>query len=265
MSDIHKFWARFPSRFPQPLSQNLRNLVLYSDLPLGWFPTLDLRTVKFLNLHSLTLGHHIFHHHQVDWILSHGATLEELNLDRCSILYQIGHSIPGWLDSEGYPVAQPPGHNICDYGWSSAPDDLDDAPEFTRTLQFRSNALRWHDIFSCFASSLPKLQTFRFGASKQWNFHVESRYADRGLAGSPGHPIMPWEDEQNIRNELLEERYLIWDDWEMKYRPHWTTEDNEYEKEDWSTEWTARFETYPKCEEEDKRSLQALITTLGSR
>jgi hypothetical protein len=213
-------------------------------------------------LHSLTLGHHIFHHeHQVDWIISHSSTLKELYLDRCSILYQIGCSIPGWLDEEGYPRAIPPGGVAADYGWSCGPEH-GDHQEFARDLQFTSISIRWHDIFRRFANELHNLHTFKFGSSKQWKMDTASRYILQGFH-SHALPIMPWEDERNIENRILESRYVIWDDWENNYRPHWTSETaadvwKKMDKE-WRQEWKDRLEAYPGCKEEDEGALQALL------
>jgi len=67
LCNIHPFWHMFLDRIFKLSHENLGTLVLYSDLPLVWFPKLDLRTVHFPKLRSLTLGHHIFYHtHQVD-------------------------------------------------------------------------------------------------------------------------------------------------------------------------------------------------------
>ncbi|KAF1966478.1 hypothetical protein BU23DRAFT_324829 [Bimuria novae-zelandiae CBS 107.79] len=55
VGNIHPFWETFPARFLQPASSTLKTLVLYSDLPLGWFPKLDLRDVHLPHLASLTL------------------------------------------------------------------------------------------------------------------------------------------------------------------------------------------------------------------
>lgn len=94
-----------------------------------------------------------------------------------------------------------------------------------------------------------------------------SRYYEKGYYEKGYHshalPIMPWEDEKNIENRVLEERYVIWDDWEQDYRPHWTsrTMTDVWEEMDtsWRKEWKIRLEAYPDCDEDDENTLQALL------
>jgi hypothetical protein len=237
--------------------------VLYSDLPLGWFPKLDLRNVYFPQLKCLALGQHIFHHNrQIDWIIPHSSTLEELYLDRCSILYQIGHTIPKWLDEEGYPKEDSNG-----YDWSPDPENLQDDNAFSLILQFESINLRWHDIFFRFAEGLV-LQDFRFGSSKQWK-STDSRYINQGCQ-SVGMPFMTWENEKNIENQILGTRYLIWDDMVQEYRPRWTSQaglynNNKAKNSFWRDEWRATFEPYPDCREDDQTALHALLEKIRGR
>ncbi|KAL1608279.1 hypothetical protein SLS60_003218 [Paraconiothyrium brasiliense] len=254
---IHAFWETFPAQFLRPASNTLTILILYSDLPLGWFPKLDLRAVHLPRLSSLTLGHHILHHdYQVNWIISHRDTLRELILDRCSVLYQIGCSIHDWLDDDGYPRNADP---FGEYGYSADPDD-------ERELLFKSNDVRWHTVFSRFESSLIKLREFRFGSSTQWDFNTTSRHF---RAGAVSHmPIMPWEDEHNIKSGLFEERYVIWDDWQNEYRSKWFEKDSRGRNkfgDGWRDEWLARLEQYPECGNEDKDALQALLRAVKGR
>lgn len=254
----------FPAQFLLPASDTLTTLVLYSDIPLGWFPRLDLRAVHLPKLSSLTLGHHILHHdRQVDWIISHGDTLRELIFDRCAILYQIGCTILDWLDNDGYPRKE-----IEDQGSYGLSADLydEDNEEFKRTLSFKSNDLRWNSVFSRLASSLPHLHEFRFGASSQWDFDTTTT---QFRSGATTHmPIMPWEDEHNIRSSLFEERYVIWDDWQNEYRSKWMKKTQHGRDEfgvGWPDEWLARAEEYPQCEKEDEAALRALLETVKGR
>ncbi|KAJ4353886.1 uncharacterized protein N0V89_005616 [Didymosphaeria variabile] len=260
---IHPFWKTFPAQLLQPASDTLTTLVLYSDLPLGWFPKLDLRAVHLPKLSSLTLGHHVLHHdHQVNWIISHRDTLRELILDRCSVLYQIGCSIHNWLDDDGYPrnVDQ-----FGEYGYSADPNDEDPA-EFERELLLKSNDVRWHTVFSRFASSLLNLREFRFGSSTEWDFNTTTRHF---RAGAVTHmPIIPWEDEHNIKSGLFEERYVIWDDWQNEYRSKWFEKDSRGRNkfgDGWQDEWLARLEDYPWCGKEDGDALQALLQAVEGR
>ncbi|OAG05651.1 uncharacterized protein CC84DRAFT_1259051 [Paraphaeosphaeria sporulosa] len=261
---VHPFWESFPALFLLPASTTLTALVLYSDIPLGWFPKLDLRAVHLPNLASLTLGHHILHHnHQVDWIVSHGETLRELIFDRCSILYQIGCNTLGWLDDDGYPKNDPT-TDFDGWGWSADPED-DGDEEFGRNLLFKSNDLRWGTVFSRLASSLPRLHEFRFGTSSQWDFDTTTVHF---RSGATTHmPIMPWEDEHNLNNSLFEERYVIWDDWQNEYRSKWmkTLHGRDEFGVDWRDEWLELAEEYPQCERDDLEALQALLETIKGR
>lgn len=231
--------------------------MLYSDLPVGWFPKLDLRPVHLSRLRSLTLGHYIFYRsHQIDWILSHSSSLEELNLDRCAILYQIGHSIKDWLDDEGYPIGKDP-HNIgyLDYGWSTIPNNhRDPRPNFV------SSDLRWHGVFRRFGKTLKKLRTFRFGESGQWNFDGPSQFDETDTPGYP-LPTMPWNDEHNMIPCTMQFCYRIWDDWDQQYRYDWKRSDGTYYSEDhgWRDDWTAEFELPPDCLQQDEDALEAFL------
>ncbi len=63
----------------------------------------DFRGLHFPKLKKLQLENYTFSHDwQLDWILSHGATLEELMLDDCPIVSFIRNY--GEIDEEGYPV-----------------------------------------------------------------------------------------------------------------------------------------------------------------
>jgi hypothetical protein len=244
-------------------------LVLYSDVPVGWFPKLDLRPIHLRRLRSLTLGHNTFHKdYQFDWILSHGSTLEELDLDRCSILYQIGHCIEDWQDDEGYSIGKETDSRELDYGWSPDPG-LGEVSKF----YFNNWGRRWHEALPKFAISLPKLRTFRFGSSQQWNLDIESRYAGRGNVGTFRLPIMPWRDEENLVSSILDDRYMIWDDYQQQYRAHWRIEQNVGEEdflgsngygEAWPDEVVEQIHSFPDCKTEDRDALGLLLDVIRS-
>jgi hypothetical protein len=272
-SAIHPFWHNYVERFLQPSQHTLSKLVLYSDVPVGWFPKLDLRPIHLGRLRSLTLGHHIFFNDcQFDWIHSHGSTLEELNLDRCSILYQVGHCIEDWQDDDGYPVGKITDSGELDYGFSPDPGWED-----VSRYYFMNWERQWHEVFSDFAMNLPKLRTFRFGSSKQWNLDVESRYAEqRTDDGRFRLPIMPWRDEENIVSSIFDERYTIWDDYLQQYRARWRIELNvgmeDYlgsngTGEEWPDEVVEQLLPFPDCEKEDQDALKLLleVTRSGGR
>jgi hypothetical protein len=186
--------------------------------------------------------------------------MKELYLDRCSILYHIGHTNSDWLDEEGYPKSDSRSLN---------PEHYDDSDEFSSELQFASFDLRWHQVLSQFKERLHALQHFRLGSSKQWKIDVPSRYAQQGCMIG-GLPIMPWEDEKNIESRILKTRYMIWDDMNQMYRPRWISQTGLRNRDDyghryWKDEWKARFAPYPDCEEEDEAALQALLEKIRRR
>lgn len=270
-ANIHPFWHNYVDRFLRPSQHTLSKLVLHSDVPVGWFPKLDLRPIHLGRLRSLTLGHHIFHKdHQFDWILSHDSTLEELNLDRCSILYRIGHCIDDWQDDDGYPIGKDTDSGEPDYGLSL---DLGDESDDEYRFYFNDWERYWYEVFPDFAVKLPKLHTFRLGSSKQWNLDVESRYAEQRTMGTLNLPIMPWRDKENIVSSILDDRYMIWDDYQQKYRARWRIEQN-VETEgyrafngmgnQWPDEQVEQLQPFPDCETEDRDALELLLEVIRS-
>lgn len=247
VTECHREWASFPSTWLAPAS-NLRHLTIYSDYPVGFFPKLDLRQVHFAYLESLALGQVIFCNDRLfDWITDHAATLKELYLDHCSLLYQFGGSREEeWIDAEGYPTV---GYSSMDYY------------KERKLLQLRSYEKRWHDVFDVFSTSLHHLRAFRFGTSKKWKFDTNNRYDD----GDPGMPIMPWEAETDLQNELFEDRYMIFSDYDDKYIARWkdSYEEEVTDPDNWDAEDLKRFEEYPRCKDEDERALRDLMIKMG--
>ncbi|KAF2442926.1 hypothetical protein P171DRAFT_474243 [Karstenula rhodostoma CBS 690.94] len=254
VTDCHEEWASFPSGWLEP-AKNLRHLTLYSDLPTGWFPKVDLCSVHFAQLESLALGQFVFSDDRhFKWIVDHSATLQELYFDHCSILYQSGASQERnrWLDDEGYPKI-----NLDDsvHGYSSLPGNGEE-----HILTLESYTIRWSDAFALFSRSLTSLRTFHFGTSSQWQFRTPNRRDD----ASAGHPIMPWEGERDLKNELFKERYLVYNDWDEDYNVHWEgSYEDVLDKKFWTDEELARFEKYPQCTDKDEGALKELLGKLG--
>ena len=157
---------------------------------------------------------------------------------------------------------------------SLAPLYREEYEEFSKNLYFASTSIRWSNAFSQFAR-MKDLRTFRFGSSSQWVIATESRHSWRGFQYG-GHPVMPWEDEKNIENLILEERYVIWDDWNQEYQPHWKKRFPTYYPERcsdgystrgiyWTEEWMSQFQPYPDCKEEDQAALDALLRKIGMK
>ena len=243
------FWERYPSRWLLPATNTLRHLTLYSNLVVGWFPKLELRNIHFPHLESLALGQFMFSHDwQFNWILSHSGTLKHLYLDRCSILYQIGHANSRWLDPEGYPVV---GRGYPRWGHSRLMDETG----FDETLKFINYETRWHDVFTRFSASLTHITMFRFGSSSGWNFETHNRYW-----GHVGMPIQPWEQESEISNLVFDQMYLLYNDWSYEYMTRWSDDDG---LKRWERFWCNSMQDPPECFDKDRAALQALLRKLG--
>ncbi|KAH1627705.1 hypothetical protein KXX21_001348 [Aspergillus fumigatus] len=85
-----RFFAKLPSVWLKPTTSSLEHLTLFCDTWFWFRPKLDLSQIHFPRLKSLVLGNFtFFQDSQLEWILSHGATLSELSLDDCMILYDL--------------------------------------------------------------------------------------------------------------------------------------------------------------------------------
>ena len=138
---LYKFYEDFPNTWLKPASQNLESLTIHGDDCWGYMPKCDFRGLHFPKLRKLELSNYsISHDWQLDWILSHASTLEELILNQVSITsYVYNYGTP---DAEKYPT------NPADMS-----GDL-----FTFEMP-----TKWSHLFSQFESRLPKLKHFKFG------------------------------------------------------------------------------------------------------
>ncbi|KAL2850667.1 hypothetical protein BJY01DRAFT_209739 [Aspergillus pseudoustus] len=148
---LHSFFPTLGSTWLAPAAANLEHLTLYSNLFIGFFPICDITNIHFPRLKTLALGNYTFmHDSQLDWITSHGSTLQELYLDDCPILYEVKLSAADTartlLDKDRYK----PHPRIVG-------DDL-----------YASYDKRWCSYFGAFAEKLPHLRHFRFGHSPAW-------------------------------------------------------------------------------------------------
>ncbi|KAJ6062489.1 uncharacterized protein N7446_006609 [Penicillium canescens] len=148
----------------------LQHLSLCSREYSGFYPHLDLSNLFFPRLKTLSLGNFCFFHDgQIDWILKHGDTLEEIYFDDCAILYDFG------MMEENV--------DAC-----ALPRDTLVRREGDESL-YGSFEKRWHHIFDLFAEKLPKLRHFRIGRSN-W------------------YPDIPFEQERDIKVGLYYNRYM---------------------------------------------------------
>ncbi|KAJ6031012.1 hypothetical protein N7540_001744 [Penicillium herquei] len=168
--EIRKFFKELPSTWLSPAAPSLQHLSLCSREYSGFYPPLDLSNLFFPRLKTLSLGNFcFFHDDQIDWILKHGDTLEEIYFDDCAVLYDFGMME----------------HNLdaC-----SLPRDTLVYREDNHSL-YGSFEKRWHHIFDLFAEKLPKLRHFRIGRST-W------------------YPDIPFEQESDINVGLYHNRYM---------------------------------------------------------
>ena len=142
--DLIDFWLA-------PVQHNLVNLKIYSNSYWGYLPKCDLRKLHFPKLKGLAFGNMTFTHDwQLDWIVSHGQTLESLTLDDCPIVHDaiVGQT----MDHERYAKLQ---------------DDksLEWDPWKEKAWSYGS---RWHDYLRKMTVGLPRLQHFGMGHGA-WN------------------------------------------------------------------------------------------------
>jgi hypothetical protein len=163
MAAIHKmFNDDLLEHWLKPLQDQLTHLTIYCDAYWGVWPRCDLRTVHFPQLKSLTLGNFsIVHDWQVDWILSHGSTLEELHFDDCPITIAL----------RLFPEQ-------CRANFPELMTDTDDRdPEDLREYIKDDVSLRWHDVLPRFQARLPHLKSFVMGRGNwDWGLHFLERH-----------------------------------------------------------------------------------------
>jgi hypothetical protein len=138
-------------------SPNLTSLSLSCDTYWGYIFGCDFRSLHLPNLKKLELGKYaISHDSQLNWIVSHGNTLEELVLKDVVILsYAYGLRYPT-LESE---------HN--EYALSN--DTFD-------TTHAWLHPHSWEDYFLKFKDELPKLKHFELNSDLEGAGMVENRY-----------------------------------------------------------------------------------------
>ncbi|KAF7626505.1 F-box domain protein [Aspergillus flavus] len=172
----HEFFAEMPFAWLKPTMGSLENLTIYCDNYWGFFPKLDLKGIHFPRLKTLALGNFGFAQDaHVEWIVSHEATLAELYLDDCTILYDVG------ITKENI--------GRCSFEKTEMEVRIrEDCPSLSK--HYRSYEKRWHDLFDTFRTRLPLLRHFRMGTT----------------CWSDG---MPFEKEANINIGLMNDRYMV--------------------------------------------------------
>lgn len=151
--ELHTFFGqKLAEHWLEPTRKHLTHLKLYArDMYLGYLPRCHLPFFPILK--TLLIGGMSFtSDSQLDWILQHKRTLEELKFDNCTIV--IGVRIPSTLDSSNYPIE--PLFNSSVTGSILQPSSF-------------SYNMRWHDYFKRLANELPALRSFRCGFGDWYN------------------------------------------------------------------------------------------------
>ncbi|KAL5337261.1 hypothetical protein BJX70DRAFT_389444 [Aspergillus crustosus] len=138
----HVFFLELPSVWLKPTTANLRHLTIYSSIYCGFYPKLNWSGIHFPPLKSLALGNHGFvHDSQLEWILSHAATLSDLYLDDCGIVDEVA---------------------IADYERTLLDPALYKKREGLRDNLYASYSKRWVDYFRAFKDGLSHLRRFHY-------------------------------------------------------------------------------------------------------
>jgi hypothetical protein len=147
--DVGGFTRALPDYWLKPMTTQLTHLTLSSpDCPWGIWPFVDLRQIPtFTRLKSLYLGNFtIAHDWQIDWIVSHSATLEELVFDDTSIIVAL------LFNKEQVEINF---SNLSQLKHTISEDEKEEDKEYLVELE-----LRWHHVFDRSREGLPLLQHF---------------------------------------------------------------------------------------------------------
>lgn len=226
--ELHEFFGRQLSRdWLSHCAPHLTTLKLYAGtVHWGFVPKCVLP--HFPALVSLSLGRMTFtHDSQLQWLLSHAATLQELILDNSPIV--VGAAWFGALDADGYPL-------------DTSSVITADAPS---TFTYSG---RWHHYFRAFREHLHQLRTFGCG--------FNSDHWEQAIAFQESHTLKP---------RLWPERYRNFDTCWLE-RPPFATLNAEgaVERGAYDGSWV-QAPCYPDCTDEDITELVKLREMMATR
>ena len=230
-----------------PMQAQLTHLTLHCNTYWGVYPQWQLNNLHFPQLKSLALGKWtIAYDWQINFITSHGQTLDQLTLTNCPILHALC-------------MTPKQSNNIWD---GPRPGTGRGRPH---TVNFFPD-LRWHTVLPEFTSKLPKLKHFSMGRGPI-GIHFWNR-AD--LSGDEA-----FEDRYSLTPCIDSSRYAIF---HYGNGPvEWRERDIErgwYQKAGWeSLPWRGdeidedlkRKVQYPDCLQEDQEALRDLLRTVKGR
>ena len=238
--DLQQYWL-------EPLQDKLVNLKIYSNCLWGYLPKCDLRGLHFPRLKSLALGNMTFTHDwQLEWIISHGDTLESLTLDDCPIIHEA--MVLDDHDSERY----------------LAFDDIEGLQWHGKEPVHWAYGARWHDYFRKLHRELPHLQRFGIGRGP-WVPYIGEDHASEAFRAAASLPA-----------RLAASRYQIfhWGTGPCQWVEPESCSQDEYEKitvleEQYDSCWDEDDPVppplYPDCWDEDQMALDELLSVVESR
>jgi len=230
-SELQQYWLG-------PIAANLEYLKLHGSKEVYWvfFPVCNLP--HFPKIKTLILGGVSFtSEKQVQWILSHASTLQELILDNATI--GVAVEIEEFeVDVESRTVLYERSQQTQWHGYLPVSRDHLLRPESWL------DATRWHHLFRRFREGLPRLRHFAFN---------HSHWDDRAF-----------EHADALGTALKEERYAFFKEF------YWTSfSDPNFGNvvfKEWEEDQKDRLHIErPDCDEEDQQALNELLEELKKR
>jgi hypothetical protein len=230
-SRVRYFETHIPRQWLMPIQQQLTHLTLYTEkIMWGFLPFCDLRAIHFNKLRSLCLANWtIIHDWQIDWLISHGKTLQQLIFVTCPIIVALRmEDKPGhWPELEPVYATQ-----------------ID-------TIYIEEVSLRWHHV-------LPRLQA---GLSQLKHFAMGHRKEEKGASAFEGRYEMP--------AEIDEHRYItLSHSYEEGESCYWRTCLKKAEGDEvlhFEYGGQKKVVTLTPCIEEDTAALQSFLQTVHER
>lgn len=242
----------------EPLQSQLTHLSLHCDTYWGVFPRWKPTNLKFPHLKSLAFGKWtIAHHWQIDFITSHGATLEQLIFTRCPIMHAAR-------------LTRRQEYNL----WQERlPGTSRGGPKTTNHF----SDLRWHTLLPQLVSALPKLTHLSMGRGPDdWDDDgAPTSWPGPGFNGQSVTGHTGFEHRYSQIATIDWSRYIIfegdsgpieWQDADIERGGYhatatgWGSFFQREKDEDWK-----RGAQFPNCLQEDEEALQDTLRTLRGR
>lgn len=243
----------------EPLQSQLTHLTLHCDTYWGIYPRWQPKNLKFPYLKYLAFGKWtIAHDWQIDFITSHGATLEQLILTRCPIMHAAR-------------LSRRQERNL----WQER------IPGTSRGGPPRANhfsGLRWHTVLPRLASGLPRLTQFSMGRGPDDDIDDEdssTRSPGPDFYGQRVTGHTRFEHRYSQITAIDWSRYIIlendegpteWQDADIERGGYhatargWGHSFHREKNEEWKT-----GSEFPDCWQEDQDALDDMLRTLRRR